>query len=167
MLNQVVAILLASLLPYALADNDVENDEFPHRVCRALSLSGGGAKGAYEVGALWQMARMLGEGEMEYDVLSGISVGSLNSLGFSLFKKGEELAATAFLKDLWYNMTDDKVWKHWDDVPRYEALFKKRGFYDNAPLKNTLQSISDQLGGKLHRHLLTGAVDVETGEEIV
>ena len=44
-------------------------------VCRALSLSGGGTKGAYEVGVLHKMARMLNGTDAEYDVLSGISIG--------------------------------------------------------------------------------------------
>merc|ERR1719329_457534 len=60
--------LFSILLDFAHAENQDD-------LCYALSLSGGGAKGSYEVGALWQMARMLDEKEMQYDVVSGISVG--------------------------------------------------------------------------------------------
>lgn len=67
-------------------------------VCRTLSLSGGGAKGSYEVGALWQMARMLNGSDMHYDVLSGISVGAINSAALALFEKGDEVNATEFLR---------------------------------------------------------------------
>ena len=56
--------------------------------CRALSLSGGGAKGAYEVGVLHEMARLLNGTDAEYDVLSGISVGSINAGALSLFPIG-------------------------------------------------------------------------------
>jgi predicted acylesterase/phospholipase RssA len=34
------------------------------------------------------MAQTLEEGEMAYDVVSGISVGSINGLGLSMFDKG-------------------------------------------------------------------------------
>ena len=51
-------------------------------------MSGGGTKGSFEAGALWQMARMLNGTDMEYDVLSGISVGAINSAAFALFPKG-------------------------------------------------------------------------------
>jgi predicted acylesterase/phospholipase RssA len=64
----------------------------PNLICRALSLSGGGSKGAYEVGVLHQMARQLQGEDKVYDVMSGISVGSLNAAAMSLFEKGDELA---------------------------------------------------------------------------
>ena len=66
--------------------------------CRALSLSGGGAKGSFEAGALWQMARMLNGTDMEYDVLSGISVGAINAGGFAVYPKGQEVEATEFVR---------------------------------------------------------------------
>ena len=58
------------------------------KFCRTLSMSGGGTKGSFEAGALWQMARLLNGSDMEYDVLSGISVGAINSAAFGLFPKG-------------------------------------------------------------------------------
>jgi predicted acylesterase/phospholipase RssA len=40
------------------------------------------------------MARSLDEKEIMYDVVSGVSVGAMNSGGVSLFPKGEEKQAT-------------------------------------------------------------------------
>ena len=65
--------------------------------CRALSLSGGGAKGSYEVGVLHQMARQLNGADAQYDVISGISVGSINAGALGLFPIGQEKEATQFL----------------------------------------------------------------------
>lgn len=109
--------------------------------CKALSLSGGGAKGAYEVGALWQMTRSLNASELEYDVVSGISVGSINAAGLALFERGKEAEAMDYLKNLWETMGSEQVWKYWDGFEPYQALFKHSGILDNSPLKATLDQV--------------------------
>jgi predicted acylesterase/phospholipase RssA len=81
----------------AVLGKDMYQPEPNQEVCRALSLSGGGSKGAYEVGVLHQLARQLNGTDAQYDVISGISVGSLNAGALSLFKKGDELNQTNFL----------------------------------------------------------------------
>ena len=53
-----------------------------------MALSGGGAKGPFQIGALWHMVRNLDKEEVQYDVVSGISVGAINGAGISLFPKG-------------------------------------------------------------------------------
>jgi len=60
------------------------------KVCRALSLSGGGTKGAYEVGVLHKMARTLNGTDAQYDVISGISIGTVNGAFLSFFPLGQE-----------------------------------------------------------------------------
>ena len=47
------------------------------------------------------MARSLDENEIMYDVVSGISVGAINSGGLSLFPKGQEKEATQYLVYVW------------------------------------------------------------------
>jgi len=59
-------------------------------VCRILSMSGGGSKGAYEAGALHSIFHTLEAPHGEYDVISGVSVGAINSAATALFGKGEE-----------------------------------------------------------------------------
>ena len=51
-------------------------------------MAGGGAKSAFQVGSLWQMARSLDADQIMYDVVSGISAGAINSGGLCLFPKG-------------------------------------------------------------------------------
>ena len=59
--------------------------------CTALALSGGGAHGAYETGVLWGMYNSVEDkSSMAYDVISGVSVGSINAVAASLFPKGQE-----------------------------------------------------------------------------
>merc|ERR1719329_372798 len=128
--------LFSILLGFAHAESQDD-------LCYALSLSGGGAKGSYEVGALWQMARMLDEKEMQYDVVSGISVGGINAGALSLFDKGREKEATQFMKDMWMNLTNADVWAKWDGYEFYQALFNKSSVLDNAPLENFIHGVFD------------------------
>lgn len=65
-------------------------DKSDQKKCRVLSLAGGAAKGAYEAGALHQLVTMLDEPESHYDVISGVSVGSINAAGAGLFGPGED-----------------------------------------------------------------------------
>jgi len=53
------------------------------RKCRILALEGGGDKGAYEAGVFSYMANHLPPEEVQYDVLTGVSVGALNAAGLS------------------------------------------------------------------------------------
>lgn len=70
-------------------------------------MSGGGSKGAYEAGALHSIFNTLDAPDSEYDVVSGVSVGAINSASMSLFEKGQEKELGDFLLDLWENLTND------------------------------------------------------------
>lgn len=51
-------------------------------------MSGGGTYGAFEAGALWGMFYASNDSKkFEYDVITGVSAGSVNLGGMSLFEK--------------------------------------------------------------------------------
>jgi len=77
------------------------------KMCRILSMSGGGSKGAYEAGALHSIFHTLEAPQGEYDVVSGVSVGAINSATLALFGKGEEKALGDFILGMWQNLTND------------------------------------------------------------
>lgn len=62
-----------------------------------LVLEGGGDRGAYHAGAFNEMVKMMPAEEVAYDIITGISVGALNSLALSFFEKGDEENAKNFL----------------------------------------------------------------------
>ena len=50
--------------------------------CKALSMSGGGSEGAYEAGGLWGLFFNTPEDQRDkfaYDVVTGVSAGSINA----------------------------------------------------------------------------------------
>ena len=62
--------------------------------CRAAALSGGGANGSWEAGVLWGLANYGTASDYEYDVLTGVSAGSINAAAMAGWKKGSEVEMT-------------------------------------------------------------------------
>lgn len=106
---------------------------------RALVLSGGGSKGAYQVGAL---KYLLGELNLVYDIFCGVSVGAINSSFLSQFPTGQEKTSIELLSNFWDNITTASVYKRWFPFGRWHALWKN-SFYDSSPLHNLIRSNLD------------------------
>src|SRR3569833_2686452 len=98
-------------------------------VCRALVMSGGGSKGAYEAGVINGLVNLLDPEDVQYDVVSGVSAGALNAAFVSLFAKGDEQKMTEAQLSLYYNMSNSMVWKEWDDG-LIAGIFNHSGFLD-------------------------------------
>jgi predicted acylesterase/phospholipase RssA len=72
--------------------------------CKALSLSGGGSEGAYEAGGLWGLYYNTPEEErtkFSYDVVTGVSAGSINTSWVSLFAPGDEANMLQYMTEQW------------------------------------------------------------------
>lgn len=139
-----------------------QKDQAPK--CRLLSLSGGGSKGAYEVGAMQQIVDQLPASESQYDVISGVSVGAINALGFSLHPKGEEKQMAEFMSGLWKNLTNSDIWRMWPDSgwdPIY-GITSKTGYLDNTPLKNLLINLLETHDG-IQKKVIASATDILNG----
>ena len=82
-----------------------------------LVLAGGGAKGAYQLGA-WQAMKELG---IKFSVVVGVSIGSIN---------GALIAADSFdnAKSLWDNASVDKGVNITEELPDPENLFSFKNF---------------------------------------
>lgn len=52
--------------------------------CRALVLSGGGSNGAWEAGVIYGFANYGNASDFEWDVISGVSAGSINALAIAV-----------------------------------------------------------------------------------
>lgn len=128
--------------------------------CKALILEGGGDKGAYQVGGIRGLVEALDPKETQYDVVSGVSIGAINSVAFSLFEKGDEIAATDFMIDFWHNLTADVVYANW---PGYivEGAFWKSGLYNNTRFVDFL--IEHVKLNTIHRKVVVGATNARTG----
>jgi NTE family protein len=78
---------------------------------RGLVLSGGGANGAFEVGAL---QHILGEKRIHYDVICGVSVGALNGSILAQYCQGQEQEAVDHLVNIWDRVNENSdIYKKW------------------------------------------------------
>lgn len=117
---------------------------------RGLVLEGGGAKGAYQIGA-WEAFRYLG---IEFDAVTGTSVGALNG---ALYVQGDYEKAY----DLWYNLRPEQVIQgdakaieklstleigkgDLDPIARYVASVFATGGLDISPLKQMLDTLLNE-----------------------
>jgi NTE family protein len=97
---------------------------------RALVLSGGASKGAYEVGALKYLIKDL---KIKYDILCGVSVGALNVSHISMYTKDEQEIALDNLINVWTNISTPAVRKNWFPFRELSFLWKS-SLYNSQPL---------------------------------
>lgn len=128
---------------------------------KALVLSGGGSKGAYQVGAL---SHLLGEKETRYDIICGVSVGAINCGFLAQYKHGQEKESIEQLQELWLQLVNKKIYKPWRFWGRLAALWKP-SFFDSQPLVDLLNKYISldkiRATGKLAS---VGAVNMSSGK---
>ena len=78
--------------------------------CTALVMSGGGSNGAWEAGVLWGLVHYGNKDDYKWDVVSGVSAGSINSAGIGVFAPGDEMRGTETLIDLWGNLKTKDIY---------------------------------------------------------
>lgn len=144
---------------------------------RALVLSGGSIKGAYEAGAL----KAIFEAGFKPEYVYGISVGNLNST-FITHEAAKQFIATGSVD--WLKVADE-LWKFWSteiDEPKklvkqkcnlllllslnWGLIFKKfDSILDTTPLQNLIkQHINPDVIKKSPVQLHVGAVNIYSGE---
>ena len=68
--------------------------------CKALVLSGGSNNGAWEAGVIWGLLHYAQKPEDYFwDVVSGISAGSINTIGIAGWKPEDSVEMSEFLSD--------------------------------------------------------------------
>lgn len=126
---------------------------------RALVLSGGGSKGAYEVGVV---SHLMGTLKRHYDIFCGVSVGAINCAVLAQFPTGEEAKAASELAGLWDTLGDSGVYKSW--FGWHLAALWKPSLYNSAPLQEIVRDeIKPWRIATSGKKLRVGAVDLMTG----
>lgn len=129
---------------------------------RALILSGGGAKGAFQLGALrYIMERQAGglPPSRYFDIISGVSVGALN---------GVMMAQNRFeaLEGLWQTISSKDVYNGDLDIPSafWRIVSHKLGLLDNAPLWRIIRNnVALEMVIRSGCDFIFGSVSMDTG----
>ena len=126
---------------------------------RALVLQGGGAKGAFQVGVL---KHLMGELEIDYDIVCGVSVGAINGAWVAQTPRGEEKAGAAELARFWTSIDNDDIRKKWFAWPL--TVPWKPSVYNSRPLQDLLRRELDQKKmAATGRKFRAGAVSLTSG----
>lgn len=126
----------------------------------SITLTGGGARGAYQVGVLHWLSRNYPE--LQVPILTGVSAGAINAAHIAAHP-GTFRQATNELRALWSELTPDNVFKvdapslSWHAVRFGLRLVsggiikppKTRGFLDTAPLGELLDEVYAAIDGEL------------------
>ena len=136
----------------------------------ALVLPGGGARAAYQVGAVKALAEMtLGEKANPFPILCGTSAGAINAVALAS-RNGSFSEASAWLEELWKNLRCEHVYRtDWGGITRNAwrlaislfnagiAVGRPVALLDNLPLKYLLREKIDFSG--ISQNLKTGYLD--------
>lgn len=130
---------------------------------RAVVMSGGGSKGAFQVGALDYLIQDQG---LDFQVIAGVSTGSLNSVVLSQASSFEELKRYhQQLKDLWFGIQSDRDIYSKRFLGKLLLFLTKNSLYDPRPLFEKLgRNASPDRIARSRRQLRLGAVSLETGD---
>jgi len=141
--------------------NRLKPNDKPIKPKRALVLSGGGVRGAYQIGVL---RKWMCDDNIDYDFLCGVSVGALNVFKLATVPYGMPQQAYEVIESIWHNIQQESIFCDWVPFGKLTALWKK-SIYDARPLAKLISSnytpnlIKDS--GKLLR---LGVVCLNTGE---
>jgi NTE family protein len=123
----------------------------PERTRKALVLPGAGARGAYQIGVLKAVARLLPEREPNpFQVICGTSAGAINAAVLAGHAANFE-RAVADMEQVWANFAASQVYRsddwtmlktglHWLTAAMFGGLGVRNptSFLDNAPLRELL-----------------------------
>jgi NTE family protein len=134
-----------------------------------LVLSGGGARAAYQVGAIRAVTEILAQKTSPFSIMTGVSAGAINSTALAI-GADDFAAATELLADTWMSLTPERVYR--TDVPSLTGLGvrwlkdlttggvlgKSRATYllDTAPLHELLHAALDT--NRLRLHFASGVL---------
>ncbi|MFO0567367.1 MAG: patatin-like phospholipase family protein [Polyangiaceae bacterium] len=146
----------------------------------AVILSGGGARGAYEVGVLWylfdELTRLRGA-PPRVDVICGTSVGAINS-AYLAAHLGDPVLGMRRLVDVWSSLKLDDVlgfgWRQAISLPK--VLYgggSGAGVFDVSPMARLVQrevpwrAVTRTLRSGLLKALSVSATEVATGRTVI
>lgn len=128
---------------------------------RALVLSGGGSKGAFQCGALQHLLYDL---ETQYDIICGVSVGALNAAFLGQFSKGKEKDSFSEMYKLWSSIDTKSIYKRWFPFGSWHAIWQQ-SLYNSSPLTKLVNgAISLEKIRESQKLVSVGAISLSSGK---
>ena len=96
--------------------------------CKVLSLSGGGALGAFEAGVF---SSIIQQQQGQWDLITGVSAGSINALYLSSIEPQDEIKFIPLYESLWSSLKNS-------DIYSPSLFLNGQSVLSTNPLRNTL-----------------------------
>lgn len=129
--------------------------------CRALVLSGGGDKGSYQASAFITFTQLVAQQDLAYDVVAGVSVGSLNGSGLAAYAPGNETAAAEWIFGVWNDLSTSDVFTSWPGGI-LQGIFEEQGIFNNT---NLITFFREKLSDKtILKKINLGTTDMNDGK---
>ena len=77
-------------------------------------------------------------------MIVGISAGSMNTGGMSLYPMGEEKSASDFIIKVWEDVRRKNVFRLWNPPSLINGLLRDTGLVNTEPLKEYLTTLVDK-----------------------
>ena len=129
-------------------------------------MSGGGSYGAFEAGVLHGFLHSNSSDNFNWDVVTGVSAGSINTAAVSLWKPEDTLDMVSWLSDTWASISTDDVYNNWFPGGIVSGVLKHSSLFNTQVGFHTLYNIFDAVGNTLYRKMVVTCVDVNTGSVI-
>ena len=129
--------------------------------CQAIALSGGANNGAWEAGVMRGFLENGDAKDFEWEVVTGVSAGSLNAMAMAGWEIGNEAEMAQWISDLWLNLHSSDVWKDWS-TGRVDGWLVMGGALDNSPLLSFVQHLMAPFDG-FKRKVTIASVEVNEG----
>lgn len=127
--------------------------------CYGVAFEGGGAKGAYEAGALSVLTDPSNNIFVQYDIMTGISIGALNTMVIGSFPVGQELQSSQKLNEFWFGIQNNSdLFVEWRGGIIEGVLFQK-SIYNNA---RAIEYFRGYFKAP-QRNVVVGATNLDTG----
>lgn len=139
----------------------LDRKPFDDTKCRAISMRGGGTKGAYEVGVFKAMVERLNSREVMYDFCEGVSIGAMNCAFIASTPKGHEAEAIKLMERLWLSYPAKEMWGNWPIFGLLASLWKP-SFLETTKFKDMMNKFIDA-NPEFYRAISFQAVDLNTG----
>jgi len=99
---------------------------------------------------------------MQYDVVSGVSAGSFNTMGAALFEIGDEKGMVDWMIELWSTLKESDI------IERYpegiaKAIVNEPSAFMNKPLHDYMENVMKVYGPIKNRHVFWNAADANSG----
>ena len=149
-----VSVILATAVVAGKKDNK----------CHALAMSGGANNGAWEIGVMWGLAHYGEPEDYEWDVVSGVSAGSINAMYMSVWAPEDVVKMTEALSDVMARTLTHETWKNWKLGPLW-GFWMKAGLLDDEPMFSYFQYLLEDFDS-FKRRFTIGTVDIASGEYV-